>query len=227
MSIKFHPSIELLLRYAAGDLCPAYRNTIAMHIKFCRGCEQLVNEFEALGGQTLELADNKAMQTSFEDLMARIDEPETIEAPEIIAEEGRNHDITDVDQILYFAQQQKSNKDWKKVTSKISDFKLAIDDPRYRSRLIHIKAGTKVPSHSHMGEEVTVVLKGSFKDAYGTYQPGDFIKRSGDEQHAPEALTDCICFAITDARLDYQGFFGPVINWLNDRFERKHYGSVQ
>jgi len=115
---------------------------------------------------------------------------------------------------------------WIQVARGISDQKVNIKDKQYTSRLIHIKAGTKIPSHTHHGEEITVVLKGSFSDEYGTYKPGDFLLRDGAYQHSPYADSDCICYAISDAPLHYTGFFGPIFNWFNNRFEKKYYSTV-
>jgi putative transcriptional regulator len=52
-----------------------------------------------------------------------------------------------------------------------------------------------MPEHEHRGEEITVLLKGSFSDAEGKYVRGDFVVRNAGERHQPTATldTDCIC----------------------------------
>lgn len=216
MSIKYHPQADVLLNYAAGRLSPAYREVVAVHAQFCKGCEATINEFEQIGGNMLSELEDTECRLSFDELMQSLEATKNSEqiTPTVKPVASLFNCIAD-------------EKAWQKITAKIHDMRINIDDEQYRSRLIRIKAGTKIPSHTHKGEEITVVLKGSFKDDSGHYHAGDFIVRDSRYHHAPQAVTECVCFTITDASLDYQGLFGPVLNWFNQRFEKKHYGSVQ
>ncbi len=229
MSIKYHPKQETLLNFAAGNLSPAYMNVIEVHTKFCTGCASLISQFEQLGGATLSSQENTPVVTSFDDLMHFIDIASSTPTGSFRAEELQK--LPPTEHIMQYAKlhprHSSLRKDkWVNITRGIRDQKLDIRDPKYRSRLISIKSGTKIPSHTHQGEEITIVLKGSFSDDYGTYKAGDFIIRDGAYRHSPYADSDCICYTITDAPLHYTGLFGPVINWINQRFEKKHYGSV-
>jgi len=171
-----------------------------------------------------------SVETSFSDLMEKIETPvnASLESSQNLIEgvsvsKASKHPSS-VSDILKFAKRSSvKQRPWVNITKSISDIRVDIEDPKYNSHLIQIKAGTKVPMHTHEGEEITVVLKGNFKDDFGSYKPGDFIIRNGMHKHTPYAETDCICFAITDAPLHYTGLFGPVINWFNARFENKYY----
>ena len=224
MSIKYHPKHETLLNFAAGNLSPAYISAIDVHTKFCSGCASLASQFEQLGGVSIENQNNQSVDTSFNQLMEKIlaSKPVTQEQASSVAQ---------IDHIMRYAtlhsrHSKLKNDKWIKVARGISDQKIYCNDRKYRTRLIRINAGTKIPTHTHQGQEITVVIKGSFSDTYGSYKAGDYLVRDGSYQHAPYADSDCICYAITDAPLHYTGFFGPVINWYNNRFERKYYGSV-
>jgi len=226
MSIKFHPQHETLLNYTGGNLSPAYMSVIEVHTKFCSGCANLVSQLEKLGGMAIDSQPATIVETSFDQLMQLVSEQET--RKESLTP---HHEQSPLKHIMQYAKYpaQKAMQDksrWINVVRGIKDQKINIDDEKYRSRLMFIKAGTKIPAHTHTGEEVTVVLKGSFSDDFGQYQAGDFIVRDGSHEHSPYADTDCICYAITDAPLHYTGLFGPVIKWFNQRFEEKHYGSV-
>ncbi len=62
-------------------------------------------------------------------------------------------------------------------------------------------AGTRaVATHTHRGEELTLVLAGGFSDATGTYARGDVQTASPDILHRPKADPgeDCINLAVTD-----------------------------
>ena len=49
-----------------------------------------------------------------------------------------------------------------------------VGERRYELALHKIDAGGKVPDHDYRGQEITVVLKGSFSDEDGVYQPETF-----------------------------------------------------
>ena len=94
---------------------------------------------------------------------------------------------------------------WRSLGLGASQFLIPIDDKSATARLIKIAAGTKVPSHSHQGPEMTLVLSGSFSDNTGHYTVGDLQEANEELTHQPHAgsLSNCICLAITDAPLRF------------------------
>ena len=115
-----------------------------------------------------------------------------------------------------------SDLSWKKVTKALSVSYLKTGDPNYEFALLHIKAGGRIPDHSHRGSEMTLILEGGFSDAEGVYHKGDFLFRDADHEHAPTALQseDCICLAVLDAPLKFTGW---KYRWMNP-FVRLHAG---
>ena len=83
--------------------------------------------------------------------------------------------------------------------------------------LLWIRAGRKMPAHTHEGSEITLVLDGAFSDTRGRYGRGDIALADEDVDHSPVAENDrpCICLAITDAPLrltgSYRQFFSEFI----------------
>jgi putative transcriptional regulator len=83
--------------------------------------------------------------------------------------------------------------------------------------LLWIRAGRKMPAHTHEGSEITLVLDGAFSDSRGRYGRGDIALADEDVDHSPIAESDrpCICLAITDAPLrltgSYRQFFSEFI----------------
>ncbi len=83
--------------------------------------------------------------------------------------------------------------------------------------LLWIRAGRKMPAHTHEGSEITLVLDGAFSDSRGRYARGDIALADEDVDHSPIAESDrpCICLAITDAPLrltgSYRQFFSEFI----------------
>jgi putative transcriptional regulator len=79
--------------------------------------------------------------------------------------------------------------------------------------LYRIRGGRKMPTHTHEGTEITLVLQGAFSDATGRYARGDVAVADEHLDHRPvaEPGADCICFAVTDAPLRLTG---PLGRWL-------------
>lgn len=107
---------------------------------------------------------------------------------------------------------------WQQQTREIAKFDLSniINVEGARVALQKIKAGAKVPVHTHRGNELTVVLKGGFSDELGVYHSGDFIARDPSHHHSPTALQneDCICLTVLDAPMRFTGPFMRLLNPL-------------
>ena len=102
---------------------------------------------------------------------------------------------------------------WKRSLMGIKEHTIEVRDGREVS-LLWIKAGRKMPSHTHLGSEMTLVLKGSFTDRAGQYLPGSISVADSDVDHKPviDAGSDCICFVVTDAPLRLTGPVGKFVS---------------
>ncbi len=103
---------------------------------------------------------------------------------------------------------------WKRVTRYLSICYLKTGDPGYEVSLYRIKAGGRIPEHTHRGCEITLVLEGEISDANGAYQQGDFLMGRPGDVHAPTATQsgDCICLAVLDAPLQFTDW---KYRWMN------------
>jgi putative transcriptional regulator len=75
--------------------------------------------------------------------------------------------------------------------------------------LFWIKAGRAIPTHTHEGAELTLVLDGGFSDGEGHYVRGDISIADSNVNHRPVADDDgpCIGFAVTTDALRLTGRF--------------------
>jgi putative transcriptional regulator len=73
-----------------------------------------------------------------------------------------------------------------------------------------------MPSHTHHGVEVTLVLQGSFSDPLGRYMRGDIAIADDEIDHKPVAGSeqDCICFAVTEGPVRLTGPVARLFNRL-------------
>lgn len=81
------------------------------------------------------------------------------------------------------------------------------------AKLYRINPGRVMPSHTHDGSEVTLVLHGGFSDPTGHYRRGDIAVADAELDHHPraDADEDCICFAVIDAPLRLTGPVGRIV----------------
>lgn len=85
--------------------------------------------------------------------------------------------------------------------------------------LYRINAGSKIPRHSHGGNEFTMVLSGGFSDESGSYGPGDVCVNGPNDTHQPVADEDEVCYALAvrDGGLRFTGVLGMVQKLLGTR----------
>ena len=107
---------------------------------------------------------------------------------------------------------------WRTKLPGVREFRVC-DNGRGEASLLWIRAGRRMPSHTHEGSEVILVLNGGFSDITGHYGRGDVAVADAELDHRPmtDEDGDCLCFAVTDAPLHLTGpvgrllerFFGP------------------
>ncbi len=207
----FHPSVELLTDYAAGSLPVAQSACVAAHLNYCDECRLTVMQLQNVGAALFEANEPAAVgDVLLNRVLARLDE-----AAPLHYSQAAGDDSSATPALLQrLMQGDFSDLPWRKITDALHITRLQTGDPAYEFALYHIKAGGTIPDHEHRGNEMTLVLEGGFSDDLGTYHPGDFTCRSGDDQHAPTALADqdCICLSVLDAPLKFKGW---KYRWMN------------
>jgi putative transcriptional regulator len=78
---------------------------------------------------------------------------------------------------------------------------------------LRIKAGRSIPSHTHRGPEVTLVLDGGFSDQRGHYSRGDVCVADDTVEHRPVADPDgeCLCLALSGGPIRFKGWLGSLL----------------
>ncbi|MGX9355834.1 ChrR family anti-sigma-E factor [Roseobacteraceae bacterium S113] len=201
-TIKHHPTESLLMAYAAGTLPEAFALAIATHVSMCDTCRAHVASFEAVGGNVLEdVGTEELSPSSFADTLALIN-ADQLSTPEPIAVETKEVPMPLHD---YIGGSLKGVK-WRNVGMGVKQAMLDTGGEG-SARLLFIPAGTAVPDHGHNGTELTLVLRGAFRDEDDYFGPGDMEVATEDHHHTPVAdiSEDCICLAVTDAPLKFSG----------------------
>lgn len=205
---KYHPDIDILTEYVAGTLPLAQSACVSLHVNHCQQCQRTVVQLEELGAGLLEAMEPVPVgDTQLNAVLARLDEEKPLEyareraegTPAILQRLMRG-DFSDLS--------------WKKIGSALRISYLKTGDTQHEFALYHIKAGGRIPEHTHRGGEMTLILEGGFSDANGSYHAGDFLYRRPGDVHAPTALQseDCICLAVLDAPLKFTDW---RFRWMN------------
>lgn len=101
---------------------------------------------------------------------------------------------------------------WKSVLPGFKEWDLGVEDG-CEIHMFWIKEGRKMPTHTHEGTELFLVLDGSFEDESGVYSAGDISIADENVNHRPVAGKDrpCIGFSVTDAPLRLTGSLSEKI----------------
>jgi putative transcriptional regulator len=207
----FHPELDLLTEYTAGNLPLAQAACVSAHMNYCEQCQRTASQLQDLGAVMFDALQGEPVgEAQLDAVLARLDDvpPLSYAKPETGAV-GRTPAI-----LQRLMSGDFSDLTWKKITKTLSISYLKTGDPNYEFALYQIKAGGKIPEHTHRGTEMTLVLEGGFSDAEGSYDKGDFIFRQATDVHAPTALQseDCICLAVLDAPLKFTNW---KYRWMN------------
>ena len=200
-----------MTEHAAGNLPLGQAACVSVHLHYCEQCQRTSAQLQTLGATLFDgLPAEPVGDTLLNMVLARLDDaPPLSYASSSEWSAGRTPAI-----LQRLMSGDLSDLVWKKVTRTLRISYLKTGDPNYEVALYHIKAGGRIPEHTHRGLEMTLVLEGGFSDADGSYHQGDFLLRQPGDIHAPTAVQseDCICLAVLNAPLKFTGW---PYRWMN------------
>ena len=209
-TIRHHLNDALLMGYAAGHLSEAFGLVVATHVTMCDDCRARLESFEELGGAVIEAEDETAVST---DALARV--MARLEVPVVSAPPKARRKTSLPEPVASYVGGDLDAVKWRALGGGVRQAILSTG-PKATVRLLHIPAGQAVPDHGHRGMELTLVLRGAFRDATDRFGPGDLEIAGEDLAHKPvaEAGEDCICLAATDAPLRFAGLMPRLLQPL-------------
>lgn len=92
-----------------------------------------------------------------------------------------------------------ANRGWRRRLGGYSDIAVeSLSGKGVTARLISIPPGKGAPQHDHAGEELTLVLTGSFHDGRAAFGRGDVCIAAPGDVHHPrvDSAETCICFVV-------------------------------
>ncbi len=208
MTIDHHIGEDLLLAYGAGTLDEATSLLVATHLALCPACRADLDLAETIGGVLIDQAESvvpadegileaAASAPAGPARTRRISEQTPLDGPcgaFVLPQPLRDYAGGDIAGLA-----------WRAVGGGVRKFPIKTGGPGATAQLLSIAAGQGVPDHGHRGFEATLVLAGSFYDRGSWYRRGDVEFADEGVVHRPVAgpEEDCICLAVTDARLKF------------------------
>jgi putative transcriptional regulator len=206
------PIDTLLASYAAGGLDAPLHALVGSHLELSRESRAFVAALEDLAGLDLAQAARTPLPARDRMLEAILSgEPDRVATAAPSAS-----DAVLPAPLRRLVGRGSSDIAWRFKLPGIKEYRVA-ETQAGEAVLYWVKAGRRLPQHTHEGDEVTLLLKGGFTDPLGHYRRGDIAIADADLDHTPvaDADQDCICFAVTDAPLQLTG---PVMRLLRKVF---------
>ncbi len=202
-----HPKPETLAEYAAGRLDEARSVVIASHIEICPRCAAELSAYESLGGALLEDTEPAAMRDdALENVLARIGANVTPAQSDAAPKPASA--------LSAFMDGGLDDIKWQWVAPGVHQHVMKAQG--YRDsvlRLVKFAPGKGVPVHSHKGEELTLLMRGAYRDGLGEWRAGDLSDLDQDHTHEPIAIGSepCICLIATAAPLEFKTMLGKAL----------------
>jgi len=206
-----HPYDELLTAYSAGSLPLSQALCISAHLEHCQDCAQKLHQLNHVGSELmLKLKPSRASDDLKNKLLNMLDS-----LPENEPDDQPRRQNPRIPRCLHqFIERSYDDLNWKRVSADIHSVELCRDSNGAKVELLKIKPGGSATKHTHMGDEYTVILEGSFSDESGLYGQGDFVVKNENDKHTPVATQDreCICLAVTEGPIQFTGFMHRLLN---------------
>jgi putative transcriptional regulator len=197
----------LLAGFATGRLPAPLSVLVESHLELVPANRNYVRDLEALSGRALETSD----PVELPDRDARLAAIFAMPAEPAVQRSSTRHRLPEA--ICRFTGHDADTMPWKTLLPGFREYKLG-EFEGMKASVFWIRSGQKIPSHTHEGNEVTLVCEGGFSDLLGSYERGDISITDSTVDHQPIADDDgdCIGFAVTDGPLRLTGFLGRLFN---------------
>jgi putative transcriptional regulator len=207
MTIRHHPDFSSLMCCAAGSQPEAFAAVIASHLSVCAECRAEVGRMEQIGVALFDALPPADVNANAPVVAMRAGEAETEVIAEPRAAETGNV-LRDVPgPLVSVLGAQLDDLPWRWKGPGIWTHSVPLSEHADGELLlIKVAPGKKMPEHGHNGQELTIILRGSYTDKLGTFSVGDVADLDSDIEHTPVACPKegCICLSARDGKLRFK-----------------------
>jgi len=198
LRITHHLDATTIIALASGTLDEALGVVAASHVWWCARCRDALKEAEKVGGYLLNKLTGGGNTVVSGGGGAPDQDAAASEEPIHAANIGLPLPVASRLGGLSL-----SDLRWRWAVPGLSLHELALAKGGGKGRLflMRIGPGRAVPQHGHGGEELTLILRGSYSDRFGRFAIGDIAALHENVVHRPivDKEDNCICLVATEA----------------------------
>lgn len=207
-----HATPAMLAAFACGTLAEGMSLLVASHLTLCPTCQSRVAAHEAICGALLRTGDDEAPSAACLDgVLARLAEDEPVPPARVVSAPSATptpilaHIGGDIEDLR-----------WRFLLPGLSEHRLDGFEGE-DVRLLRAKPGVRILSHTHTGDEATLILSGRMRDGDRTFERGDVSVADDTDEHRPEIVGSdtCVCLIVLSGRMRFTGSVGRVLNLFN------------
>ncbi len=189
MTISSHPDIATLMTCSAGSTPEALCAVVTSHLAMCPECMDELTSMESIGVALFEKM--QPVKIDFDPTQVL---PASVDESTFRDERQRGLEGDVPGPLVEVIGKDLDGLDWRRLAPGIWNFTVPLT-PHAKGdlRLIRLGPGMSLPEHSHQGEQLILVLRGSYRSVAGIYKAGDFAELDVDNKYSMIALQDgCI-----------------------------------
>lgn len=216
-NIVHHLSDELLYMYAGGCKEQALNLIISEHLHECGECSsRLFDIQEVMGDFFFESTRNnsKETDTSLEHDFDNLWNALTSESNNNKNLSNKKENSKVLSPLESYLMKSKKYLKKKNVFPGLKETILPISGDDLKVSIMDLSPNINIPTHTHKGTEITMVLSGGFYDENGSYNAGDIILKDKEHTHSPRVYEDenCRCLVVRYGNLCFTGSMGLIYN---------------
>jgi putative transcriptional regulator len=214
MRTQHHLRKLTLLDFASGRLPEALSVVAASHVAWCRECRR-----DAEAAATTREGPQEASQSVLPLDLARrgLTALKTRDRLAPTAADEAASDIGDFGLPMPLAMRldgcSLDQIPWRKVLPGVAVRDLELPPGAAgHLRLVRISPGSALPEHGHGSCELSLVLRGAYRDQHGRYTIGDIADLDGTAIHRPvaEGAGPCLCLVAAETPVRYRSWLGSM-----------------
>ncbi len=207
MKTAFHLDDATVVAYAGGSLSNCLSVVAASHVAMCDHCRAKVRRAEAVGAALLETCEVQQMKPdALSSVFERIDGSDWVQ-PKTRSDASDDPDPSLPLPVSRLLDCRLDDVRWKTAGPGVGIHVIEKNDDGSSLYMLKVRPGHKLPDHGHAGQEMTLILRGAYRDVIGRFAPGDVADLDEHIEHQPviEDGEDCICLIATEAPARFKG----------------------
>jgi putative transcriptional regulator len=207
--------------YAMGAAEEGTSVLVATHMALCPQCRDRVVSMEAVGGAMLDdQSVGEIDDAFFDDIMGKLDDTapkfrHPMPSPAPISLEVLPNQLRVPEPLRSIIAQ--SGQRWRTVIpGKVRRLDLAVHIDGKPLRIMRVSPGFGVPTHTHDGPELNLILSGGYHDRGEDFARGDVAANDEADTHefTIDAGEDCVILTANEGNLVPIGWRAHLANWL-------------